>query len=201
MTEIIYRANGTTLQNTSRALGKAGIFQTSYNQDLRPEDRRAVLESIPRQQLEEVMNGDLRVIPRETRTFSSGRDTITGIDFDVVQNQRNTIEDSDPIYIIRGPTAEKTAEIVREILEEQVSIDVLTNGFANGIDSIEFETSINDLAGLQGKDPRKVRQECIDLLIASSVNAMRNPTSYKKRVPTKQQKSVTQIVQPITGVY
>lgn len=201
MPQVIYRANGTKLEDSAKAFRKAGIFQTSYNQDLRPEDRRAVLESIPRQQFEEVMNGDLRVIPRETRTFSSGRDIITGIDFDVIQNQRNTVEDSDPIYIIRGPTAEKTAEIVREILEEQVSIDVLTNGFANGIDSIEFETSINDLAGLQGKDPRKVRQECIDLLIASSVNAMKSPTSYKRKTPIKQQRSATQIVQPISGVY
>jgi len=175
---IAIQVDGTTLEDFARAAHETGIVQTSFNRPLEEEEYNVVVDSLSSPERRSVRSGRMRIIPRERRTFRSGMDTITGIDFDIVEQER--VRRTDPIFIFRGPTAENTAVVVREILERQVSVDIIKTGLLKGIHSTEFFTSVVDLARIRDLDPNEVYADSVKKILSGSVRAMRTT-----QIPTK----------------
>lgn len=191
MTTEILQVDGTKMETVLRGFTFAGIRQTSINENLTQDELDEILNSLSKSDRNRVMSGTLRIIPREKRTFQDGPNTITGIDFDTQENQR--VVTTDPIFIISGPTAQKTANVVKEILIDGVLTDVVKSALTSGILSSQFKTSAADYARLAKLSPEDAYQKCVKLLISGSVASLKSMVEIR---PTTVQQT-KQPVQPI----
>lgn len=189
MTTEILQVDGTKMEKVLGGFTFAGFRLTSTNENLTRDELDEILNSLSKRDRKRVMSGTLSIVPREKRTFQNGPDTITGIDFDTQENNRVVVA-TDPIFIISGPTAQKTANVAREILIDGVLTDVVNSALTSGILSSQFKTSAADYARLAKLSPEDAYQKCVRLLISGSVTSLKSmveirPTTVQTKQPVQ----------------
>ncbi|MCI0562482.1 MAG: hypothetical protein MN733_28690, partial [Nitrososphaera sp.] len=72
---------------------------------------------------------------------------------------------------------------------------IIKTALLTGIDSREYKVSVTDLARLQGRNPKAVYDECLELLARGSVSAVRKPITPARKIP---QRTAYRTAVPIT---
>lgn len=180
------QVDGTELEPAAPRLVAAGFRQTSIDENVTPEEMAAILDSLSSNDYHNVMADSARIVPRGKRTFQSGKNTISGIDFDVVVNERPVTRD--PIFIVEGPDVRKIMVILKGILVESVLTDVVNKALTSGILSNTFKTSVADYARLANLPSEMAYQKCVKMIIAGSVTSLKSLVEIRPKTiqPTKQ---------------
>jgi len=187
MSTIEFNAEGTSLEDVTRNAEYYGLVKAAVNTPISSRMESAIRDSLPGSLRQQVRNGSMRIVPRETVTMRNGQDVIEGAEYDLarVERVREPVY-TDPVFVITGPTAERTALFLKDMLEEQIRKDVIKYGLSDGVASRMFKVSVADLARLLQKDERQVYDECVQLLISGSVTTMKNaivPSAQTKVEP------------------
>lgn len=165
MEKTVFQIDGSKQNDIVRGLRKAGFRPASINNPLPAEEVRDILGTLSASTRRKLSTGDASLIPRERAEFSNGEDSVIVDDFNIEEVQRVR---SDPVVIVRERIPNTTSLIVREILEETVTIDIIRYALVS-VTSGRFKTSVRDLARITNENPNIVYNRCINTLIKSCV--------------------------------
>lgn len=169
MYKSIFQIDGSKQEDVDGGIGKAGFRLVSTNKPVPQNEIRDILSTLGGKVRRSLSSGDAELVPRARDEFTNGRDTIVVNDFDIIEAQRTT---SDPVIIVYETVPNTTSLIVREILEEVVTIDVIKSALLSTTNR-KFKTSVNDLARITGESPAKVYERCVNILVRSCVSGFK----------------------------
>lgn len=161
----VYQIDGSKQKDIVNGLRKAGFRLASMNSPIPTEEVRDILGTLSASIRRKLSTGDAEFIPRERAEFTNGEDSVAVNDFDIQDRQR---VQTDPVVIVLEKVPNTTSLIVREILEETVTIDIIRYALVS-VTGTKFKTSVKDLARITNENPNIVYNRCINTLVKSCV--------------------------------
>lgn len=165
----IYKIDGTKQPDLERGLMRVGLVPISFNEPLSEEEIVYLVDSQSPQDKRSLENGDTTFSIKRKAAFSNRYGTVTLIDHDLVKVQKVK---SDPLVIIDENIPNTLSSCVREILEEEVKVDIIKSVLSS-VESEDFKTSVMDLARITGEEPEVVYNNCVNAITQSCVNGIK----------------------------
>ncbi|WP_182129247.1 hypothetical protein [Nitrosopumilus sp. b3] len=193
----VFSIEGTKQEPIVGGIERAGYNLISLNNPVSTDAIRDIIGTLGTSVRNSLSAGRAELIPRASAMFSKDGDTINVIDFDVQDIQQTY---SDPIIIVTEQIPGRTSNLIKEILEDVVKIDIIKNSLLS-LDSIQFKTSIDDLARLKKEDPRETYNRCVTSLIRSCVGGIKTLDIDAFELTTVPRQTTKQIqTQKVTAV-
>lgn len=188
MVKTIFQIDGSKQPDVVSGLKKAGFRLASMNKPIPTGELRDVLSTLGDRTRLMLGTGEAFFIPKGRAEFLNGDDSVTVNDFDIAENQtfRN-----DPVVIVVERIPGRTSRVVKEILEETVTVDMIKCALSS-VTSRKFKTSVADLARITREDPDVVYNRCINTLVKSCVTGFKRidviesdllPAKMQQRIP------------------
>ncbi|MBI3842499.1 MAG: hypothetical protein HY295_05085 [Thaumarchaeota archaeon] len=186
--EKIFQVDGTTHEDIDKALRKAGFRPVSIGQPIPANEISGILGTIKSSVRNALEAGRSVLIPTERSEFSNGNDRVVVDSFNIQEAQ---IIRPDPVIFVYEEIPGRTSRIVEEILEEEVTKDVIKFALTS-ITGKKFRRSVCDLARLKNEQEEVVYNRCVKALIKSCVSGFR-------RIEVAEDELVAELPQLLAG--
>lgn len=164
-----FQIDGSKQEDVVRAIRRSGFQTVSIDKPVPQNEIRDILSTLGNKIRRSLSSGDSELVPRAREELTDGRDTVVVNDFDIVAAQKVR---SDPVIIVCETVPNTTSLIVKEILEEVVTIDMIKSALVSTTGR-KFKTSVNDLARITNESPAKVYEKCMSILVRSCVSGFK----------------------------
>lgn len=169
MEKTVFQIDGSKQADVVKGIRKAEFDLVSMNRPMRRDEVRDILGTLSDRVRRSLSTGAASFIPRGRAEFSNGDDSVTVNDFDIKENQTTR---PDPVIIVMEQIPGRTSSIIKEILEETVTVDIIKAALLS-VTSRKFKNSVKDLARITNENPNAVYNRCINTLVKSCVSGFR----------------------------
>lgn len=188
MEKTVSQIDGSKQQDVVKGLRKAGFRLASLNRPVPQDEIADIVKTLSNTEKRNLSSGRARIVPRGRAEFSDKNGSVTSIDFDIEEEQMVRV---DPVIIVKETVPNTVSLIVREILEEIVTVDIIKAALVS-VSGRKFKTSVRDLARVTGEEPNVVYNRCVNTLVRSCVSGFKRiEVSEKSLMPQKQMQKIS----------
>lgn len=188
MEKTIFQIDGSKQQDVINGLRKAGYRLASLNKPVPQGEVADIIKTLNATEKRNLSSGRSRIVPRGRAEFADRDGSVTSIDFDIEEEQ---IVRVDPVVIVREKVPNTVSLLVKEILEEIVTVDIIKAALVS-VSSRKFKTSVKDLARITGEEPNVVYNRCVNTLVKSCVSGFKRiDVSEKVLMPQKTMQKIS----------